>query len=245
MREIRARHNRPCEAPYGVLIVDDHVLVAEALAYRLRDERDLVVRGLASTLDDAVPLTARQRPAVVLLDSELAWHDVRRRMDRLLRAAEGVNVVFLDETVTESRARRALAAGARGYVSKADTLKELIAALRRAARGRYALSPRLATCDGLVDTAGAAGSQRQAGPLGSLTDREMDVLVHLAMGQSVKQCAAALALSPSTVDNHKSRLMKKLDVHKTVQLLTLAIREGLLPVQTLWQEDLLQASGRV
>ncbi len=66
-------------------------------------------------------------------------------------------------------------------------------------------------------------------PLASLTPRETDVLVNLAKGNSVKQCAKALGIGTSTVGNHKTRLMKKLNVHKTVELVHLAMREGLVP----------------
>ncbi|HEY5313151.1 MAG TPA: LuxR C-terminal-related transcriptional regulator, partial [Pirellulales bacterium] len=73
------------------------------------------------------------------------------------------------------------------------------------------------------------GNGFEPASLGQLTRREFDVLLHIAQGYTVKQCAEALGISPSTADNHKSRLMRKLRVHKTVDLARLALRCGLSP----------------
>ncbi len=142
--------------------------------------------------------------------------------------APQAKVVLLDDRPLDVNVREALRVGAAGYLTKTQSIGQIESSLRRAVRGERVFAPDVAarlvlSSDGVRLTADAAGNS-----LARLTPRETDVLIHLAHGMSVKQCAKALGIGTSTAGNHKSRLMKKLNVHKTVELTRLAIREGLV-----------------
>jgi DNA-binding NarL/FixJ family response regulator len=137
--------------------------------------------------------------------------------------------ILLDERSIDPHVREALRVKATGYLTKIQPCQQIENALRRAARGERVFAPDIADRLVLSSEGVRLAADSSASPLAGLTPREMDVLVHLAQGYSVKQCAKALGIGTSTAGNHKSRLMKKLKIHKTVDLTRLAIREGLVP----------------
>jgi DNA-binding NarL/FixJ family response regulator len=124
--------------------------------------------------------------------------------------------------------RQALRSGVAGYLTKHDSFGEIEKAVRAVHAGRQAFSPHVSarlvsTPLGLrVDSSGGEGL------LATLTPREIEVLVCLARGASVKQCAELLSIATSTADNHKSSLMHKLGVHKSADLTRFALRHGLV-----------------
>jgi DNA-binding NarL/FixJ family response regulator len=207
-------------------IIDDQQLIGEALAALL--ERSPGVRGIhiASNLADALAAAASQPPDLFLVDvlpqptffeelSELRWPRTEWK------------IVLLDDCTHDAHAREALRLQLTGYLTRQQPFQQIEAAIRQAARGEKVYAPEIA--QRLVFTAEGVrlALHEHGGPLANLTPREMDVFIYIARGYSVKRCAAALGISSSTVDNHKSRLMKKLNIHKNVELAQLAMREGL------------------
>jgi DNA-binding NarL/FixJ family response regulator len=124
-----------------------------------------------------------------------------------------------------SFARRALDAGASGFVLKHSAPAELVLAIRAALEGKTYLTPQLA---GEVLESMKHGSQQDDGSLGSLTSRQREVLQLAAEGQSAKQIALALGISPRTVEFHKYQTMEALGLHTNAELIHFAIKHGLV-----------------
>ncbi len=211
-----------------VQLVDDQVLIREALARLIGASAGIEVVAMAGNVAEAILYAEELQPDVVLMDV-LEDAGVFEGIGAICQRCPRVKLVVLDEAPRDAHVRAALRINAAGYLTKHQPLVEIEAALRRVVRGDRVFAPEIArrlvlTSDGVQLTADAGESA-----ISRLTPRETDVLIYLAQGQSVKQCAKLLGIGVSTVGNHKSRLMKKLDIHKTVELSRLAIREGLVP----------------
>lgn len=211
-----------------VQIVDDQALVLKALADLLQSSPGVQVVAYATSITQAIHDAELEHPHVVLLDitdEDDFWTNV----GELMRRCPETRLVLLDEAPSDMHVREALRLGVTGYLTKQQPFTQIESALRQAARGERVFVPEIArrlalSADGVRLLVVEGDS-----PLSALTPREIDVLIHLAKGNSVKQCARILGIGVSTVGNHKSRLMKKLDIHKTVELSRLAMREGLVP----------------
>jgi len=210
------------------LIVDDHALYREALTRLFETAPGVGEVATAAGGDEAVRRAERFQPDVVLIVMGLQAGQAFRAGATILSRCAGSHILYLDDSVDHTHVSTTLRLGGSGYWTKHAEFKELADAVRRVAAGQLAFCPTVQKH--LVRT--LRGLRFQPVPEDSvvdkLTPREREVLVHLAGGLSVKQCAERMCLAKSTVDNHKSRLMKKLGVHKVVDLVRLAIREGLV-----------------
>jgi DNA-binding NarL/FixJ family response regulator len=149
-------------------------------------------------------------------------------IDALIRLRQGgdrVPVVFLTMHRDVTFARRALDAGASGFVLKHSAPAELVTAIRAALEGRTYLTPQLA---GEVLDAMKQGPERTSDPIASLTPRQREVLQLLAEGLSAKQIAAKLEISARTVEFHKYQMMETLGLHTNAELIHFAIKHGLV-----------------
>jgi DNA-binding NarL/FixJ family response regulator len=135
-----------------------------------------------------------------------------------------VRVVFLTMHRDVAYARRALEAGASGFVLKHSAPAELVLAVRAALHGRTFVTPDLA-----AELLRSKDSQMQADPTAAMTPRQREILQLLAEGQSAKEIAAALGLSARTVESHKYRLMESLGIQSSAELVHFAVKHGLLP----------------
>jgi DNA-binding NarL/FixJ family response regulator len=211
-----------------VLLIDDQALVRTALAELLQAAEPIEVVASTGNIEDAVRCAAELRPDVVLLDV-LSNEDSFAGACAISASCPDTKVIMMDDVPSDANARDALRINAHGYLTKLQPFSQFAAAVREVAHGQRVYAPEIARR--LVQSADGLQLPISAGdnPLAGLTRREMDVVVCLAEGKSVKQCAESLGIGPSTVGNHKSRLMKKLGVHKTIELVHLVIRAGLLP----------------
>jgi len=209
-----------------VELVDSHTLIREALAALMRDSDDLELVATASSSDEAVRCAEELQPDVALMD--VLERSVFDTANEILRRSPHTKIVLLDDAPSDSNAREALRINAAGYVTKRQPYAQIESALRQAAQGQRVFAPEIARRLVLSPSGVRLPIEASEQKLATLTHREIDVLVSLAQGNSVKQCAKLLGIGTSTVGNHKSRLMKKLGIHKTVELTRLAIREGLI-----------------
>ena len=221
-----------------IQLVDDQALVRKALASMIEAVSDFDLVAAMGTVDEAVRCAEQLQPDVVLMDV-LPEPSIFQGVAQIIERCPGTKVVFLDDSPLDTNVREALRLGAAGYLTKQQPFGQIEAALRQAARGERVYAPEVSkrlilSPDGVRLSIGTRDRS-----LSSLTPREVDVLLYLAQGSSVKQCAQSLGIGVSTVGNHKSRLMKKLDIHKTVELTRLAIREGLIPNErpTNWRAE--------
>ena len=209
-----------------VLLADDHLLVAEALTSLLTPEFDLV--GVVEDGRALVKAAGRLRPDVIVADVTMPHLNGIDALVRLRQGGDRVPVVFLTMHRDVTFARRALEAGASGFVLKHSASVELIAALHAALEGKTYLTPQLA---GEVLEAMKQGPERAADPVASLTPRQREVLQLLVEGKSNTKIAELLFLSQKTVETYRSHLMQKLGIGDLPGLVKFAIQHGITTVE--------------
>lgn len=210
-----------------IVLADDHQLVRTALGTWLESNPGFTVVGTAADGAEAVQLVERMHPDVAVLDIDMPGlfaFDAARQIQALSPATR---VIFLSGYHSDAYIERALAAGARGYVTKGDRPQVLGDAIRAVAAGETYFAPQVQAR--LAPEAGAARLRTAAqSDVASLTARELEVLRYLAQGLAKKQIARTMSLSVGTVNNHAANLMKKLGIHDRVELTRFAIREGIV-----------------
>jgi DNA-binding NarL/FixJ family response regulator len=206
-----------------VLLADDHLLVAEALKSLLTPEFDLV--GVVEDGRALVEAAGKLRPDVIVADVTMPRLNGIDALVQLRQGGDRVPVVFLTMHRDATFARRALDAGASGFVLKHSAPAELVTAIRAALTGRTYLTPQLA---GEVLAAMKQGPEQPADPVASLTPRQREVLQLLAEGCTAKEVASRLAISARTAEFHKYQMMETLDLHTNAELIHFAIKHGLV-----------------
>ncbi len=210
-----------------LLLVDDHVVVRSGLRMLLENEADVEIVGEAGTAGEALAAVANLKPDLVLMDiglPDMSGIDAAREIKRL---HPGTAIVALTIHESEEYFFKMLEAGASGYVPKRAAPDELLAAIRVAAAGEVYLYPSLAKL--LVkDYLTQEPQDRAERPLNELTEREEEVLTHLAEGASNTEIADTLSISPKTVARHRENIMRKLNLHSRTELVKYAIRKGII-----------------
>lgn len=207
------------KSPVRVLLCDDHAVVRAGLLALLGSEPDIEVVGEAGSGEEAVAMAAKLRPDVALMDLQLGPGIDGVEATRRIRAT-GVHVLVLTTYDTDADITRAIAAGATGYLLKAERPEELFAAIRSAAQGRATLSPPVASRV-MNHLRGAARP--------TLTSRELDILGQLAQGLGNREIARALFISQATVKTHLGRIYDKLGVDSRAGAVAVAKEQRLLP----------------
>lgn len=208
-----------------VLIADDHGLVAEALQHLLEEHADIEIVARAPDGVEAVRLAGELAPDVVLMDVAMPGLNGIEAARQIQERSPSSRIVMLSMHADSEHVRRALKAGASGYVLKSGVAHEALVAIRAVHRGAHYLSSELA---GAVAAARAAG---EYDPFERLSAREREVLQLLAEGASVIQIAERLGLSPKTVETYRARLMEKLGIHNLPELVRFAILHGVIALQ--------------
>jgi len=203
-----------------VLLADDHRMVAEGLKGLLVEEFEVV--GIVEDGRALVAAARKLRPDVIVSDISMPQMNGLDALAHLKRDNPAVRVVFLTMHRDAAYARRALEAGASGFVLKHSAPAELVLAVRAALQGRTFIAPELAA--EVFRTA----KEKDADPLAALTPRQREILQLLAEGKSAKVIAAALGLSARTVEFHKYTLMDALGMENSAELIRFAIKHGLI-----------------
>ncbi|OGO71205.1 MAG: DNA-binding response regulator [Chloroflexi bacterium RBG_19FT_COMBO_62_14] len=210
-----------------LLLVDDHAVVRSGLRMLLEGEADVEIAGEAGTAREALDLLGRLHPDVVLMDiglPDLSGIDATREIKSLYPE---IAIVALTIHEDEEYFFKMLEAGASGYVPKRAAPEELLTAIRAAASGEVYLYPSLAKF--LVhDYLTQESTSREERTLDGLTQREEEVLGHLADGASNTEIAETLGISPKTVARHRENIMRKLNLHSRTELVKYAIRKGII-----------------
>jgi DNA-binding NarL/FixJ family response regulator len=201
----------------SVLLVDDHSLVRRGFRRMLEDEPDIAVAGEAGDGEEAIRLSEKLRPHVVLMDCALPGMSGLDATRRILEKFPDTIVLMLSMHPEETLVRQALDAGARGYMLKNAIDLELGTAIRKVVAGEIVLDPQLSQPTALK-------GERDYG----LTTRELEILQLIVDGKSNKEIAAQLKLSANTVAVHRANMMDALGIHKTAELVVYAIRNGLV-----------------
>ena len=206
-----------------ILIADDHGVVAEGLKSLIEEQGDLQVVAVVGDGREAVRLAHELHPDVVLMDlsmPELNGADATRA---IVQREPKSRVIVLSMYADREYVRRALKAGAAGYVVKRSAAKEVVDAIRAVHAGQRYLSPRVA--DVVIDD--YAGDSRDD-PVARLSAREREVLQLLAEGRTGAEIAERLSLSQKTVETYRARLVEKLGIRDVAGLVKFAIQRGLV-----------------
>jgi DNA-binding NarL/FixJ family response regulator len=206
-----------------VLLADDHRVVAQGLKSLLSTEFELV--GLVADGQAMVEAAKTLHPDVIVADVTMPLLNGIDALEALRQEGIGVPVVFLTMHNQPGYARRALRAGAAGYVLKLAAPEELVQAIRAALDGGTFVSPALARAVFETNESGPAeASERMA----RLTPHQREILRMFADGLSAKEIAKKLDISSRTVESHKYQIMETLGAQSSAELIRLAIRHGIV-----------------
>lgn len=209
-----------------ILLVDDHTIVRQALRVLLEREADMQVVAEACDGLAALQLAAELRPDIVVMDIGLPGINGIETTRRLRLCHPASLVLALSTTCNAHTIQQMFQAGASGYVVKSAAAAELCSGLRSLAQGERYLCPQAAQT--LANDLPQPGSPATPLSARQLSQREIEVAVALARGGSAHSVAAELCIAASTVEVHRRNILRKLGLHKTVDLARAVIDAGLL-----------------
>lgn len=204
-----------------VLIADDHAVVRRGLLQILEEEDDLVPAGEASTAQEVLSRLRRSNVDVLVLDVAMPGGGGLEVLRQLQDIRPTLPVLVLSVYGEKQYATRALRAGAAGYLTKESAPEELVTALRRVARGEKYITPSLAAM--LADRV----NQKNLPPRETLSDREFQVMRLLASGETPSSIAEDLSLSVKTISTYRSRILEKLHLESTADIIRYALDHDL------------------
>lgn len=208
--------------PIKVMLVDDHAVVRMGFKLLLTACEDIEVVGEADSGETAYVRYAELKPDVVVMDLSMPGMGGIEAVRRLTARDKGVRILALSAHEDTAHPKRVLKAGATGYLSKRGAPEALIDAVRTVASGRMYLDAEIAQKLAMQDVTGAQN------PVEALSEREFEVFIHLARGQSVNQIAETLHLSTSTIGTHLYNVKQKLGASNQAELTLIALRNGLI-----------------
>jgi DNA-binding NarL/FixJ family response regulator len=206
-----------------VALCDDHAVVRSGLARIVADEPGLEVVGQAGTAEEAVAIARAENPDVFVMDLGLPGTSGIEATRRVVEVSPNTKTLVLTVHDDVAYLRKAFDAGARGYLVKDAADVELVLAIRQVAAGEEYVHPRLGAA---LLSPGATG--RVAGPGGELSERELEVLRLVALGNTNAQIAADLYVSVRTVETHRAHVQQKLGIKTRADLVRYSREHGLL-----------------
>lgn len=215
--------------PITVLLADDHTIVRQGLRALLETENDIKVVGESQTGREAVQMTKKLLPAVVVMDIAMPLLNGLEATRQILKAAPTTKILILSAHGDDEYVEQVMGLGAVGYLIKQSSALLLRKAVREVFQGKAFFSPVIAKrlLDRQQNSNHGMGRHRKKGSA-RLTPRELETLQLVAEGKGNKQTAAELGISVKTVEKHRQSLMTKLDIHDTAGLTRYAISSGII-----------------
>lgn len=205
-----------------VMLVDDHAVVRMGFKLLLQGADDIEVVAEAESGEEAIKRYPEIKPDVVVMDISMPGIGGLEAVTRLLAKDPAAKVLILSAHEDSSHPKRLLKAGAVGYLSKRSAAEELIQAIHQVFNGKTFVDSKLAQAMAVQQLTG------EQNPVEVLSDREFEVFMLLAKGQSVAQIAEKLFLSPRTVGTHLYNIKQKLNAGNSAEITLIAMRNGLL-----------------
>lgn len=203
--------------PIKVFIVDDHAIVRSGIRKLLAQTPDVHVVGEATSGEDALAIVTALSPDIVLMDMKLSGIDGLATTESILRKNPAIKIIALTSCNQGPIPYRFIQAGAKGYLTKDCSQETLLQAIRKVYAGERFLSHEIATFIAL---------KTKNALIEKLSERELQVLMMIAEGQTAQGISKILGLSPKTVNTYRYRLFDKLDVSTDVELAHFAILYG-------------------
>jgi DNA-binding NarL/FixJ family response regulator len=210
-----------------VLLADDHTIVRQGLCALLKAEADIAVIGEAENGREAVALTTKLQPQVVVIDISMPILNGMEATRQILQTHPATKVIILSGHSEDAYVERIIALGAAGYLIKQSAANILSTAIREVRNGNLVLSPSIAMRR--KDNASKAHIRGEK-PGAALTAREAEVIQLIAEGKANKETADILGISIKTVEKHRQRVMEKLNLHDTASLTRHAIAAGMVEI---------------
>lgn len=208
-----------------VLLVDDHTMLRESLVGALQAEGDIEIVGQAADGIEALDLAERVHPDIVVTDLSMPRLGGLEVVRRLRERLPDVQVLVLTMHQEDEYVLQAVRAGAAGYLVKDSATREVVQAVRSLQAGRGYFGPQASRA--LAEQ--VRHPERVAeDPYGQLTSREREVFHLIAEGSTTKEVARQLGISVKTAENHRGRVLDKLDMRNTAELVRYALRKGLI-----------------
>jgi DNA-binding NarL/FixJ family response regulator len=206
-----------------VFVADDHAVVRRGVLQILEEAPDLVAAGEASTGRQVLQQFQENDYDVLVLDISMPDGGGLEVLHQLRSLKPELRILILSMYPEKQYAMRALKAGAAGYLTKESAPDELVLAIRRVARGGRYISQSLAE-----ELAAGLLGETTGAPAESLSDREYQVMRLLAAGKTISEIAADLSLSPKTVSTYRARILDKLNLRNTAEIMRYAFEHGLV-----------------
>ena len=213
-----------------ILIADDHGLVRHGVRTILQSHRDWRVVGEAANGREALERTLKLKPDVLVVDISMPELDGVEVTRQIRKALPDIKVLVLTMHESDQMVRRALDAGANGYLLKSDLPHYLPKAVKTIAENKSFLTPKISeiVLEGFIN-AGNKPDGRKPGP--RITPRELEIIRLLAQGKSNKELATQLGISVRTVEAHRAKIMLKLGLHSLAELIHYAMRNEIISVR--------------
>ena len=211
-----------------VLLAEDHMIVREGFRKMLELEADVEVVGEAQDGRQAVLLTKKLRPVVVLMDIAMPQLNGLEATRQILREMPATKVIILSAHSDDAYVNNATESGAVGFLLKQTSAQDVCRAIREVHGGKTFFSPSISKRRDRINpqSSGRSGRRHKQGVM--LTSREMEVLQLVAEGKANKETASELGIGLKTVEKHREHLMQKLDIHDTAGLTRYAISTGVI-----------------
>jgi DNA-binding NarL/FixJ family response regulator len=207
----------------SVVLADDHAMVRESLARVLEDSGRVVVKGQANDGRELLNVVRREQPDCVVLDYSMPELDGPTAIEQLLSQHKHLKLLVLTVHENVHYAVRAIEAGAHGYMIKSAAVDELVAAIDSVSRGEVYISPKVAQ----EVWSHLRRPKRAREGLEALSGREFDALRTLGSGMSLQECAKEMKVSVSTVSTYRARILDKLNLSNTAELIRFAVEHHL------------------
>ncbi len=205
-----------------VLLIDDHELVRSGIEYLLGSDPDIDVVAIGSSGEEAIKLADQLKPDVILMDLNMPGIGGAEAIKRILRHEPTTKIIALSVYDDGPIPHQAIKLGAKGYINKGCPVDEMIKAIMAVYQGKNYLSSAVAT--NLI-----FGAQEvEKNIFSQLSNRELQIVTKIVDGYKISDIAESLSISPKTVNTHRYRVHEKLGIGNDIELVKLAINEGLL-----------------
>jgi len=205
-----------------ILLVDDHAVVRMGFKMLIEAEEGIKVIGEAESGEIAIKLFQELKPDIIVMDITMPGIGGLEAIDRIMAKDKNTKILVLSAHEDSVHPKRALNAGAMGYLTKRSAAEELIKAIKSIHQGKRYLEPNIAQQMAITQLSG------ESNPVEILSDREFDVFIALAKGKSTNEIADTLCLSPRTVGTHLYNIKQKLNANNSAEIALIAIRCGLI-----------------
>ncbi len=205
-----------------ILLVDDHAVVRMGFKMLIEAEEGIKVIGEAESGEIAIKLFQELKPDIIVMDITMPGIGGLETIDRIMAKDKNTKILVLSAHEDSVHPKRALNAGAMGYLTKRSAAEELIKAIKSIHQGKRYLEPNIAQQMAITQLSG------ESNPVEILSDREFEVFIALAKGKSTNEIADTLCLSPRTVGTHLYNIKQKLNANNSAEIALIAVRCGLI-----------------